>query len=67
MVTIQFHGTVHSNSSTQLEVNERKDLNILTLKVSNSITKNGHSITLDKKTAIKFCRELRRCISQLED
>ena len=65
MVTIQFHGTVHSNTGTQVEVVEDTTLNVLNIQISDK--RERQSITLDKRTAIKFCKELRRCISQLND
>ncbi len=63
MVTLQFHGTENSMDNTYLEVNANiKDE--ITIRICNSENEFENSfISLDKETAIKLSKELRKQIS----
>jgi hypothetical protein len=70
MVRIIFNGTFESGTdSRELEVVSFPD-NLIKVTISESLNNSGHefkSIFLDKKTAIKLHRELKKQISFIND
>lgn len=61
MVTLQFHGTENSFKNTYLEVHAN-GFEEITVKISIS-SDDFNFITLDKETAIKLAKELKKQIS----
>jgi len=59
MVSLKFHDVYEKSIYTTIEVNEETKNLCLLLKENNSF----NSIILDKKTAIKFSKELRKQIA----
>jgi hypothetical protein len=67
MVRVVFIGTEESDTNqSELEVYVN-DLNEVYISISDSFTGNNSVISLDKPTAIKFHRELKKQISFIEE
>lgn len=62
---MKFHGTENSEEGAKAEAKITKNNELFIGIECDNLS--GQSITLDKRTAIKFCRQIRSVIAQLED
>jgi hypothetical protein len=66
MVKLQFHGTVNSMDNNYLEVFATEKQEIL-INIQNSLNEfDMNFISLDKETAIKLSKEIRKQISLID-